>query len=363
MRHFRRRYPMKSKSTKLGQLFALVLAFVLGLGNAQAAEEYGIFERILEASGSFNDTTAALEKALAESKLTLHAKRDLIYTDKVQQARVYVITSPTYMEAAQGESPDTISAQILRIGVYEYGEGKKVHVNMGNPTAHAMVFYSGSKNYDKLLAAAKAVGQEIRDVTSKVPSAQVPVQLEPVRAEKALNKFNGDGPAKMMAKFRNWKESQNEVEGFKGKPDDFAAVVARVEKALGASEDKGAEDSSGWRLVSKIPVGSSAVYFGITNDYTENKCIRINSDFRSDGKSKDAPYPGVDHAPALPLEVLVVNDGKETRVVQYGEMWRMQLYFWDSGYMAFAKNTLIPSIIFSSIDTALREPPAATASK
>jgi hypothetical protein len=31
----------------------------------------------------------------------------------------------------------------------------------------------------------------------------------------------------------------------------------------------------------------------------------------------------------------------------------MQLYFWDSGYMAFAKNTLIPSIIFSSIDTAL----------
>ena len=147
---------MKSKSTKLGQLFALVLAFVLGLGNAQAAEEYGMFERIVEASGSFNDTTAALEKALAESKLTLHAKRDLIYTDKVQQTRVYVITSPTYMEAAQGESPDTISAQILRIGVYEYGEGKKVHINMGNPTAHAMVFYAGSKNYDKLLAAAKA---------------------------------------------------------------------------------------------------------------------------------------------------------------------------------------------------------------
>ncbi|MDH5511740.1 MAG: hypothetical protein OEY27_00855, partial [Gammaproteobacteria bacterium] len=87
--------------------------------------------------------------------------------------------------------------------------------------------------------------------------------------------------------------------------------------------------------------------------YTENKCIRINSDFRSDGKSDDAPYPGVDHSPALPLEVLVINDGKATKVVQYGEMWRMQLYFWDSGYMAFAKNTLIPSIIFSSIDSAL----------
>lgn len=342
---------MKSKSTKFSQLFALFFAFVLGLGNAFAAEEYGIFERILEASGSFTDTTAALEKALAESKLTLQAKRDLTYTDKVQQARVYILTSPAYMEAAKGESPDTISAQVLRIGVYEYGEGKKVHINMGNPTAHAMVFYVGSKNYASLLAAAKATAQEIKDIAAKVPGKQVAVQLEPVRTEKALNKFNGDGPAKMMAKFRNWKESQNEV--FKDKAANFDAVVARVENTLRASQDKGVDDSSGWRLISKIPVGTNAVYFGITNDYTENKCIRINSDFRSDGKTKDAPYPGVDHAPAMPMEVLVINDGKEVKVVQYGEMWRMQLYFWDSGYMAFAKNTLIPSIIFSSIDQTL----------
>ncbi len=342
---------MKSKFTKLSLLFSLIFAFVLGIGNAFAAEEYGIFERILEASGSFNDTTAALEKALAESKLTLQAKRDLTYTDKVQQARVYILTSPVYMEAAKGESPDTISAQVLRIGVYEYGEGKKVHINMGNPTAHAMVFYAGSKNYANLLAAAKTTAQEIKDIAAKVPGKQVSVQLEPVRTEKTLNKFNGDGPAKMMAKFRNWKDSQNEV--FKDKAANFDAVVARVENTLRASQDKGVDDSSGWRLISKIPVGTNAVYFGITNDYTENKCIRINSDFRSDGKTKDAPYPGVDHAPAMPMEVLVINDGKEVKVVQYGEMWRMQLYFWDSGYMAFAKNTLIPSIIFSSIDQTL----------
>lgn len=329
----------------------LVLTFVLGLGNAIASEQYGIFERILEASGSFDDTTAALEKALAESKLTLHAKRDLAYIDKRQQARVYVLTSPPYLEAAEAESPDTISAQILRIGVYEYGAGKKVHVNMANPIAHAMVFYANSKNYGKMLTAAMTVGQEIKNTVAKVPGTKVSVQLEPIRSERALNKFNGDGLAKLMAKFRNWKESQKMV--LQNKPEDFADTVARVENALRASQDKGVEDSSGWRLISKIPVGTNAVYFGITNDYTENKCIRINSDFRSEGKSKEAPYPGVDHAPALPLEVLVINDGKETRVVQYGEMWRMQLYFWDSGYMAFAKNTLIPGIIFSSIDQTL----------
>jgi hypothetical protein len=341
---------MKSKSLKLCQLFTLV-AFLLGFGNAFAAEEYGIFERILDASGSFADTTAALEKAIGESKFTLQAKHDLTYTDKVQQVRVYVLTSPAYMEAAKDEAPNTISAQILRIGVYQYGPGKQTQINIANPIAHAMVFYSGSKDYDKLLAAAKTTEQELRDMVAKVPGKSVQVQLEPKRTEKTYKKFNGDGPAKMMAKFRNWNESQNVV--FSAKPEDFQATVAKVEQTLAASKDKGVEDSSGWDLIAKIPVGANAVYFGVSNDYTENKCIRINSDFRSEGKAPDAPYPGVDHAPALPLEVLVINDGKKVNVVQYGEMWRMQLYFWDSGYLAFAKNTLIPSIIFSSLDTAL----------
>ncbi|MDO8705960.1 MAG: hypothetical protein Q7J84_13535 [Sulfuricaulis sp.] len=351
---------MSKNMSRLTRLSTLVFVLVMGINHALAAEEYGIFERILEASGTFNDTTTALDKALAESKLTLRAQRDLVFNDKVQQARVYVVTSPAYMEAAKGESPDTISAQILRIGVYEYGEGKKTHIDITNPVAHAMVFYSGSQDYDKLIAAAKAVAQEFRDVVAKVPGKAVQVQLEPIRSEKTLKKFNGDGPAKMMAKFRNWKESQNEV--FNDKAENFAAVVARVERALAASQDKGVGDSSGWRLLSKIPVGANAVYFGITNEYTENKCIGINSDFRSEGKAKDAPHPGVDHAPAMPMEVLVINDGKETKVIQYGEMWRMQLYFWDSGYMAFAKNTLIPSIIFSSIDQALKPATVTSAS-
>ena len=341
---------MKSKSF-IGQLLALAMAFVLGLGNAFAADEYGIFERILDASGSFNDTTAALEKAIAESKFTLQAKHDLTYTDKVQQVRVYVLTSPAYLEAAKDQAPNTISAQILRIGVYQYGAGKPTQINIANPLAHAMVFYAGSKDYDKLLAAAKSTEQELRDLAAKVPGNAVQVQLEPKRTEKTYNKFNGDGPAKMMAKFRNWTESQNVA--FSANPADFQATVAKVEKILQSSKNKGVDDSSGWDLIAKVPVGANAVYFGISNDYTENKCIRINSDFRSDGKAPDAPYPGVDHAPALPIEVIVFNDGKKVNVVQYGEMWRMQLYFWDSGYMAFAKNTLIPSIIFSSIDQAL----------
>ena len=336
---------------RISTVFGVLLAIFGWAGAAQAADEtYGIFERTLEASGSFEDTTAALEKSLAESTLTLHAKQDIKTPEGVQKAKVYILTSPTYMEAAKGMAANTISAQILRIAVYQYGEGKKTQINMANPVAHAMVFYAGTDQYPQMIAAANAAAQEIRNATAKVPGTVVSTQLEPTRTESALNKFNGDGPAKMMAKFRNWSESQNLV--FSDKPENFAATVAKVESLLNASQDKGADDASGWRLISKV-ASNNAVYFGISNDYTENKAIRINSDFRSDGKAKDAPFPGVDHAAALPLEVLVINTGKDVQVVQYGEMWRMQLYFWDSGYLAFAKNTLIPNTIFGSIDKML----------
>lgn len=338
----------------LQRLIAVVVVLLAWNGTVHAADENGIFERILAASGSFEETSAALEKSLGESKFTLHARHDLRIPDGIQKARVYVLTSPAYLDAAREAPANTISAQILRVAVYQYGEGKKTYINMANPVAHAMVFYSGQKDYAQLLAAAKTAAQEIRDVAAKVPGKAETVQLEPMRSEKTLNKFNGDGPAKMMAKWRNWEDSQHLL--FEGKPGDYSAIVARVEKALVASKEKGPEDASGWRLISQVPVGANAVYFGISNEYTENKCIRINSDFRSDGKTKDAPYPGTDHASALPLEILVINDGKTVRVVHYGQMWRMQLYFWDSGYLAFTKNTFVPSVIFSSIENALTAP-------
>jgi hypothetical protein len=222
--------------TKLKHLFlAFALAAFGWVGAAQAADdEIGIFERINEASGNFADSATALEAALAESGLTLLATRDLTYEDKQQQARVYVLTSPAFMQAASGEAPNTISAQILRVGIYEYGAGKKVHINMANPVAHAMVFYTDSKNYKNMVAASQQVAQTIRDAAAKVPGTAVRVQLEPKRTEKTYRKFNGDGPAKMMAKFRNWEESQ--LEQITAKPGDFAALsegwllwLARIE--------------------------------------------------------------------------------------------------------------------------------------
>ncbi len=65
-----------------------------------ADEKIGIFETILESSGSFSETTAALESALDDSTFQLHGSHDIRVPDGAHQAKVYVLTSPAYADAA-----------------------------------------------------------------------------------------------------------------------------------------------------------------------------------------------------------------------------------------------------------------------
>jgi hypothetical protein len=333
----------------------LLVALIVWAPPALTAESVGIFETVLESSLPFEETAERLESAIADSALLLHGSHVVRLPDESHHAKIYVLTSPDYASAAATESARTISAQILRMAVYTLGDGQTAYINMANPVAHAMVFYSNSANYDKLLAASRTVANELRAVAGAVPGSALSQQLEPARTEKKLRKFNGDGPAKMMAKFRNWEESQLLIDD--DSDGNFAAVVDQVEKAVADSAVASAEASEGWEIVSKIQLRDDAVYFGLTNPFIEDRMVRINSRFRSDGKTDAAPYPGVDHVTALPTDVLVIQEAGRTKVLHYGQMWRMQLYFWDSGYRAFTANVTVPGTIADSIADTIRTSP------
>ena len=313
-----------------------------------ANDDIGIFETIHASSVSFDETTAAVDAAFASSGLVLHATHDVRVPDQKHRARVYVLTSPTYADVAKEESARTISAQVLRLAVFTQGEEQKTFINMANPVAHAMVFYAGSSNYDELVAAAHRAAGEMHELVKAVPGVAMSEQQDPMRSEKHYRAFKGDGPARMMAKFRTFKKSQLEI--LEDKAENFDAVVSRVTAALSKRAVAGADESEGWEQLALIPIGDDAVYIGVTNPYIEDKMIRINSRFRKDGKSDNSPYPGVDHVAALPTDILIVREGRDTLVLHYGQMWRMQLYFWDSGYRAFTANVGVPSAIANSIE-------------
>jgi Skp family chaperone for outer membrane proteins len=331
----------------------IAIAALLAAPFSFAADKFGIFETIHASNVSFEETTAALDAAFASSALTLHATHDVRLPDESYKARVYVLTSSAYQDAAQDESPRTASAQVLRIAAYTTGDEQATFVNMANPVAHAMVYYSGSSNYDALVAAAEAAADEMRALLSAVPGEVVSEQLKPMRSEKHYNKYKGDGPARMMAKFRNYQKSQLEIAT--DTADNFDAVVERVKAAVAGSDVADAEETVGWEQVAIIPLGDDVVYIGVTNPFIEDRMVRINSRHRSDGKSDASPYPGVDHVTALPTDILVVREDGETKVLHYGQMWRMQLYFWDSGYRAFTANMGVPGKIVSSIQDTIGE--------
>ena len=319
-----------------------------------ADDEIGIFETIYQSSVSFDETVAAIEAAAAGSSLQLHGSLEVRVPDDAQQAKVFVLTSPDYIDAARAETPRTISAQILRVAVFTWGDEQETVVNMANPVAHAMVYYADSPNYGELVAAARSAADELRGLVSAVPGKAVSEQVEPIRKEKHYNKYKGDGPARMMTKFRTWENSQLLIE--EDTADNFDAVIARVVARLEAGEIADETFPYGWEIVTRIPVREDAVYIGLTNPYIENRMVHINSSFRGKDKTDKAPYPGVDHVTALPTDLLVVREAGKTRVFQYGQMWRMQLYFWDSGYRAFTANVNVPSKIFNSIEEAVKTP-------
>jgi len=319
-----------------------------------ADDEIGIFETIYQSSVSFDETVAAIEAAAAGSSLQLHGSLEVRVPDDAQQAKVFVLTSPDYIDAARAETPRTISAQILRVAVFTWGDEQETVVNMANPVAHAMVYYADSPNYGELVAAARSAADELRGLVSAVPGKAVSEQVEPIRKEKHYNKYKGDGPARMMTKFRTWENSQLLIE--EDTADNFDAVIARVVARLEAGEIADETFPYGWEIVTRVPVREDAVYIGLTNPYIENRMVHINSSFRGKDKTDKAPYPGVDHVTALPTDLLVVREAGKTRVFQYGQMWRMQLYFWDSGYRAFTANVNVPSKIFNSIEEAVKTP-------
>jgi hypothetical protein len=335
-----------------GRIAGFVTAIILLFQTtANAAEEFGIFELIHQSSVSYEETLSAVAAGLEGSSLTIHAQHQVRVPDELQQASVFVLTSPAYMESAAGEGPRTISAQILRVAVYTWGPEQQTLVNMTNPEAHAMIFYVGSDNYDALLVAARKAADDIRGALSGLEGESVSVDQSPLRKEKHYNKFKGDGPARMMAMFRRFEKSQRPIS--ETTADKFQETVDAVSATIASSEVSDAAEPTGWEQLVSIPVGENAIYIGVTNPYIESKMITINSRFRNDGKTDETPYPGVDHVAALPTEVLVIREGGETHVLHYGQMWRMQLYFWDSGYRAFTANMGVPSDIFNSIEELL----------
>ena len=120
----------------------------------------------------------------------------------------------------------------------------------------------------------------------------------------------------------------------------LAAMAARVKEGIKAY-------GNDWRLVYHLDcVPQGAVIFGVLQGATEAKAYEIAGAKR---KKKDYRCPGIDHAAAFPIEIVVMQDGDQVKVAILDEMYRMKVFFEDAGMMAFAKNMTMPGKIEKEI--------------
>ena len=89
---------------------------------------------------------------------------------------------------------------------------------------------------------------------------------------------------------------------------------------------------------------------GFTGGPMESKSYSIVGPGLDQSRAKYA-CPGLDHAAAYPIELLVVQEGSDVKVLLIDEMFRMKMYFEDAGKMKFAANMAMPG----SIEDELRD--------
>lgn len=106
-------------------------------------------------------------------------------------------------------------------------------------------------------------------------------------------------------------------------------------------------NKKGYRLIYTLDLAEQGVViYGVTRSTMEGRAFKIAGERRS---SNSYRFPGIDHAAAFPIEVIVYKDGGKVKAVTLDEMYRMKLYFEDAGKWAFMKNMRMPGEIEDEI--------------
>jgi hypothetical protein len=96
-----------------------------------------------------------------------------------------------------------------------------------------------------------------------------------------------------------------------------------------------------------LPGGNLSI-IGLAGDKMEAKAYAIVG-HGSDESREAYSCPGIDHAAAFPLEVVVLRDGDRVELRAVDAMFRMKMYFEDAGTMKFAANMAMPGSIENEI--------------
>lgn len=308
-------------------ILALAAALVFSVASlAQAADkEQGVYIKVAEGmKADIGQTTGKVKDALKAGGFEVLAD----YTNGVPEgcsfkAATVVFTKSDYAAKMAAAGPDKAFGLPLRVGIYE--DEKGLNIAVVNTVSLNRTFFAGNVQD----AASQAVMDEVKNAL-KAAAATTSKHIGEIRT---TGEIGGIGGGKFADKMIQVATSDKSV-------DEVAAAI-----------DKGAANKSGWHSVYMYKPSADVAIVGLTNTAkTEGRAFDIAGDSRS---GKNYKFPGLDHAAAFPIEVLVYAKAGKTGVFITNEMWRMKLYFADAGMWAFTKNMGMPGQIQDEIVAAV----------
>lgn len=304
---------------------SLMTALALPLGSIDATvegrgpvatpgEAFGVYIALVEDAGvPFEEAKAALEAAFDGAGLTRVSHHDAGCSCG-SPARVYTLVDEPYTEGLLAHGTLSAFAVPVRVAVYEDERG--VHVTSVDPRSINRTIVSEDE-VDELSA---AMVDRLRTLAESAFPGRAGVRsYGQMRDEGLIGKTMGiiaGGPFEGKI-----------VEIARVDIDDPSEVVEIAERIGTGMRDAG----SGWKWelepVYSIDLSRHGVaMLGVTGTRRESDAFDIVGT-GGDETREDLSCPGVDHAAAFPLKLVVVADGDEARVLIVESMFRMKMYF------------------------------------
>ena len=298
---------------------------------------HGVYVRLVEGlDGTVGETTDRLVGALEGAGWQILAVHTTGMPDGCPyEARVVVIHSPGYAATVQPYGRHVAFAVPLRLVVFEDEGG--VHVGGINLLSLNRTIVDEQVPAGAWTPWQDRVGSAIAATfADRTTSAEYGQFRDEGRISRTFGIMAG-GP---------FIEKIEIVASVPAEGTSVAEVAARLRDRFGVGLDPG-----DWQLqpiyMVDLPEMEAAV-IGVSGAPMEAQAFSIVGNGTDDSRA-DYACPGIDHAAAFPVELVVthVDDRIEVQIVD--EMFRMKMFFEDAGKVAFAKNMGMPGSIEDEI--------------
>lgn len=357
------------------KLFAVLILFI---SIAIHASDHGIYLlTVSNIKGDIDKVGDELKTKLKNAGYDILDYNDIAVPDIVRskkeeqcgfKAKLILMSSDEYTKMVTARGNKYLIASFIRVGIYETQNG--IQVAIGDiETINRIIFNdlweNGKQNeYNSVVNKTKEFKKNIvKTIHSIGGGTKVEQAMEPIRDDEDLREssrdmfmmvgpltfFNDEDQFPLIYSRKNNEgltgieklkiEMKNNLKNFKPTKDDVNYRYVASPEVLK------------WKIIGEVySPDSTALVLGITRPQTEGLSFHIAGASR---ESEQNSCPGIDHACAYPIEVLIMQTDGQLLVYTAREMFRMDMYFWDAGKMAFMNHMSMPGILDESIGMAL----------